>query len=113
MSDGAVPQRRNGENGNHHFNKFIMAIFIVLVGVIAVAVIYYTARPTNELFDCYYYIEGEVSSCSYENEPVCAKISTNQSDYQWKTFDNACLACLSGEDIIGYIWNDCASNNRV
>lgn len=53
-----------------------------------------------ELMDCTPYEGADV--CTMQYDPVCAKLATGG----WKTFSNACTACISGE-VAGYKGGEC------
>ena len=49
--------------------------------------------------------------CTQQFEPVCARIHTNETGLiSWKSFGNACTACISSteiETVVGYFANTC------
>lgn len=63
--------------------------------------------------NCYEF-EG-ASSCPQDLDPVCAKIESGTGepiDSEWKTFDNACMACTSRsrlEVVVGYKRGNCSA----
>jgi len=78
-------------------------IFLLFLLVFAAAAC--TQKPMiggqEELMDCSPYEGADI--CIMEYNPVCAKLATGE----WRTFGNACTACISDEEVVGYRMGEC------
>ena len=77
----------------------LMVIIVCFVFMLTACMQTTIRGENNTLNDCSAY-QGDF--CAMEYKPVCGKLNTGE----WKTFGNACTACISRE-IIGYKEGEC------
>ncbi|MDD5417348.1 MAG: hypothetical protein PHW96_00480 [Candidatus Nanoarchaeia archaeon] len=105
--------KENTHANNHSSHVFRNAMVIGSVVLLVSAMIYgiYLALTSSEgLLGCRVYLG--VEACSMVYDPVCAKIMSSETEYEWKTFSNACNACISSDPVVGYLWGECEANNK-